>query len=114
RGRVGLLRGGLGTVVLIGMFFFPGIPAPPNAGGGGIGAVMTPPMKRQGYSGAHAGAIVAAAAGMGILVPPCLTMIVYGSITNTSIATLFAAGFLPAFIMTAALIVHLRIDAKRL
>ena len=71
-------------------------------------------MKRQGYSGAHAGAIVAAAAGMGILVPPCLTMVVYGSITNTSIATLFAAGFLPAFIMTAALMIHLRFDAKRL
>jgi tripartite ATP-independent transporter DctM subunit len=57
---------------------------------------------------------VAAAAGMGILVPPCLTMVVYGSITNTSIATLFAAGFLPAFIMTAALMIHLRVDAKRL
>jgi C4-dicarboxylate transporter DctM subunit len=71
-------------------------------------------MKRQGYSAGYAGAIVAAAAGMGILVPPCLTMVVYGSITNTSIATLFAAGFLPAFIMTAALMIHLRIDAKRL
>src|SRR5262249_60462470 len=73
-----------------------------------------PSMKRQGYTGARAGAIVAAAAGMGILVPPCLTMVVYGSITNTSIATLFGAGFLPALIMPAALMVHLRIDAKRL
>jgi C4-dicarboxylate transporter DctM subunit len=75
---------------------------------------MLPPMKRQGYGAGHAGAIVAAASGMGILVPPCLTMVVYGSITNTSIATLFAAGFVPAFVMTAALMVHLRIDAKRL
>ena len=64
---------------------------------------MIPAMKRQGFGAGHAGAIVAAAAGMGILVPPCLTMVVYGSITNTSIATLFAAGFLPALIMTAAL-----------
>src|SRR5262249_49868534 len=95
---VGHLRGGLGTVVLMGMIFFPGISGSTNADAAAIGWVMTPPMKRQGYSGAHAGAIVAAAAGMGILVPPCLTMIVYGSITNTSIATLFAAGFLPAFI----------------
>src|SRR6202023_3092698 len=77
---------------------------------GGLGhGVMIAMMKRQGYSGAPAGAIVAAAAGMGILVPPCLTMVVYGSITNTSIATLFAAGFLPAFVMAAALMVHLRI-----
>ena len=75
---------------------------------------MLPAMKREGYNAGHAGAIVAAAAGMGILVPPCLTMVVYGSITNTSIATLFAAGFLPALVMTAALMLHLRFDALRL
>jgi C4-dicarboxylate transporter DctM subunit len=111
---VGHVRGGLGNVVLVVMIFFSGISGSTNADAAAIGSVMIPSMKRQGYNGAHAGAIVAAAAGMGILVPPCLTMIVYGSITNTSIATLFAAGFLPALIMTAALMVHLRIDAKRL
>ena len=111
---VGHIRGGLGNVVMIAMIFFSGISGSTNADAAAIGSVMIPPMKRQGYSGAHAGAIVAAAAGMGILVPPCLTMVVYGSITNTSIATLFAAGFLPAFIMTAALMIHLRFDAKRL
>ena len=111
---VGHIRGGLGNVVMIAMIFFSGISGSTNADAAAIGSVMIPPMKRQGYSAGHAGAIVAAAAGMGILVPPCLTMVVYGSITNTSIATLFAAGFLPAFIMTAALMIHLRVDAKRL
>jgi C4-dicarboxylate transporter, DctM subunit len=111
---VGHRRGGLGNVVMIAMIFFSGISGSTNADAAAIGSVMIPPMKRQGYSGGHAGAIVAAAAGMGILVPPCLTMVVYGSITNTSIATLFAAGFLPAFIMAAALMVHLHFDAKRL
>src|SRR5262249_16076395 len=96
------------------MVFFSGISGPANGAGAAVGSMMIRAMKRQGYSGARAGAIVAAAAGMGILVPPCLTMVVYGSITNTSIATLFAAGFLPAAIMTPALMVHLRIDAKRL
>jgi tripartite ATP-independent transporter DctM subunit len=114
RALVGHIRGGLGNVVLIAMLFFSGISGSTNADAAGIGSVMLPPMKRQGFSAGHAGALVAASAGMGILVPPCLTMVVYGSITNTSIATLFAAGFLPAFIMTAALMVHLRIDAKRL
>ena len=111
---VGHIRGGLGNVVMIAMIFFSGISGSTNADAAAIGSVMIPPMKRQGYSAGHAGAIVAAAAGMGILVPPCLTMVVYGSITNTSIATLFAAGFLPAFIMTAALMIHLRVYAKRL
>ncbi len=111
---VGHIRGGLGNVVLIAMIFFSGISGSTNADAAAIGSVMIPPMKRQGFGAGHAGAIVAASAGMGILVPPCLTMVVYGSMTNTSIATLFAAGFLPAFIMTAALMIHLRIDAKRL
>jgi tripartite ATP-independent transporter DctM subunit len=111
---VGHIRGGLGNVVLIAMLFFSGISGSTNADAAAVGSVMIPPMKRQGFSAGHAGALVAASAGMGILVPPCLTMVVYGSITNTSIATLFAAGFLPALIMTAALMMHLRIDAKRL
>jgi C4-dicarboxylate transporter DctM subunit len=111
---VGHIRGGLGNVVLIAMIFFSGISGSTNADAAAIGSVMIPPMKRQGFGAGHAGAIVAASAGMGILVPPCLTMVVYGSMTNTSIATLFAAGFLPAFIMTAALMIHLRIDARRL
>jgi C4-dicarboxylate transporter DctM subunit len=114
RALVGHIRGGLGNVVLIAMIFFSGISGSTNADAAAIGSVMIPPMKRQGFSAGHAGALVAAAAGMGILVPPCLTMVVYGSMTNTSIATLFAAGFLPAFIMTAALMIHLRVDARRL
>lgn len=110
---VGHIRGGLGNVVIVGMIFFSGISGSTNADAAAVGSVMIPTMRKHGYSGAQAAAIVAAAAGMGILVPPCLTMVVYGSITNTSIATLFAAGFLPAFLMAGALMVHLRIDAKR-
>ena len=111
---VGHVRGGLGNVVLVAMLFFSGISGSTNADAAAVGSVMIPAMKREGYNAGHAGAIVAAAAGMGILVPPCLTMVVYGSITNTSIATLFAAGFLPALVMTAALMLHLRFDALRL
>jgi tripartite ATP-independent transporter DctM subunit len=111
---VGHIRGGLGNVVLIAMLFFSGISGSTNADAAAIGSVMIPAMKRHGFGAGHAGALVAAAAGMGILVPPCLTMVVYGSITNTSIGTLFAAGFLPAIIMTAALMLHLRFDADRL
>lgn len=110
---VGHIRGGLGNVVIVAMVFFSGISGSTNADAAAVGSVMIPPMKKQGYDGAQAGAIVAAAAGMGILVPPCLTMVVYGSVTNTSIATLFAAGFLPAFIMAVALGLHVRWDAKR-
>lgn len=110
---VGHVRGGLGNVVIVGMVFFSGISGSTQADAAAVGSVMIPSMKRHGYSAARAAAIVAAAAGMGILVPPCLTMVVYGSVTNTSIGALFAAGFLPAALMAVALMAHQMVDARR-
>jgi C4-dicarboxylate transporter DctM subunit len=70
-------------------------------------------MRRAGYSGAESVSVVAAASAMGILVPPCLTMVVLGSIVNLSIVTLFLAGFVPAFVLAAALLVLIAIRARR-
>jgi C4-dicarboxylate transporter DctM subunit len=114
RTMVGHVRGGLGNVTIVAMMLFSGISGSTTADAAAVGSVMIPPMVRSGYAPERAAAIVAAAAGMGILVPPCLTMVVYGSVTNTSIAALFAAGFLPAFLMAGALLVHLRIESGRL
>lgn len=110
---VGHLRGGLGNVTIFGMVLFSGVSGSTQADAAAVGTLMIPSMKRHGYSAARAGAIVSAAAGMGILVPPCLTMVVYGSITNVSIGALFMAGILPALIMAVALAVHQAIDAQR-
>ena len=54
--------------------------------------------------GAESVSVVAAASAMGILVPPCLTMVVLGSLVNLSIVTLFLAGFVPAFVLAAVLL----------
>jgi len=50
---------------------------------------------------------------MGILVPPCLTMVVLGSLVNLSIVTLFLAGFIPAFILAAVLLILIAMRARR-
>jgi C4-dicarboxylate transporter DctM subunit len=70
-------------------------------------------MKRAGYSGAESVSVVAAASAMGILVPPCLTMVVLGSLVNLSIVTLFLAGFVPAFILAAVLIALIALRARK-
>ena len=49
---------------------------------------------------------------MGILVPPSISMVVYGGLTNISIAALFAAGFLPAFIPAIILMGQMYLEAK--
>ena len=50
---------------------------------------------------------MAAASAMGILVPPCILMIVIGSIANVSVAALFVAGFLPAVVLALAIMVYI-------
>jgi C4-dicarboxylate transporter DctM subunit len=50
---------------------------------------------------------------MGILVPPCLTMVVLGSLVNLSIVTLFLAGFVPAFLLAAVLLGLIALRARR-
>lgn len=110
---VGHMRGGLGNVTIVGTVLFSGISGSTQADAAAVGSLMIPSMKRHGYGAARAGAIVAASAGMGILVPPCLTMVVYGSITNVSIGALFAAGFLPALFMAVALAIQQMISARR-
>jgi C4-dicarboxylate transporter DctM subunit len=107
---VGHVRGGLANVTVVAMVLFSGVSGSTSADAAAVGSVMLPSMRDKGWDPARAGAVVAAAAGMGILVPPCLTMVVYGSVTNTSIAALFAAGLLPAAVMAAALMLHIRLQ----
>jgi len=110
---VGHFRNGLGMVSIVSEVFFSGISGSTTADTAAIGSVMIPAMRQAGYAPARATAIVCAACSMGILVPPCLSMVIYGGIANTSIGALFAAGFLPAFLMAGALMIQINIQARR-
>src|SRR5262249_56980180 len=78
-----------------------------------IGATMVRDMLRVGFRREQAGALVSAASAMGILVPPCILMIVIASVANVSVAALFAAGFLPAVVLAVAIMIYIWLDAKR-
>lgn len=110
---VGHLRGGLGMVVVVGEIFFSGISGSTTADAAAMGSIMIPSLTKSGYKPERAAAIVCAASGMGILVPPCLVMVIYGAMTNTSIAALFAAGLIPALVMAVALMIQLYFQAAR-
>ncbi len=92
---VGWLRGGIGMTVVVAEIFFSGISGSTVADTSALGTTMIPAMRRAGYSAPRATAIVAAASGMGILVPPCINMVVYGIMAQVSIAALFAAASCP-------------------
>jgi tripartite ATP-independent transporter DctM subunit len=110
---VGRVRGGLAMVVVVAEILFSGISGSTAADVSAISSLLVPSMRKAGYSGPESVSIVAAASAMGILVPPCLTMVVLGSLVNLSIVTLFLAGFVPAFILAAALLVLIGFRARR-
>ena len=109
---IGHVRGGLGIVVVLATMIFSGISGSSTADTAAIGSTMIPNMVRRGYSPAFATAVVAAAGGMGILIPPSIIMVIYGLLTNTSIAALFLAGIVPGLIMGAAMMVAVWLMAK--
>jgi C4-dicarboxylate transporter DctM subunit len=113
RNLVGHIKGGLGFVVVVSEIFFSGISGSSIADASAIGSLLLPSMVRAGYAPPRAAAIVAAATGMGMMIPPCLNMVVLGAMTNISIAGLFMGGFLPGFLMAMTLMVIIYIQSSR-
>ena len=65
-----------------------------------IGKMGIPEMRERGYPDGVATGAIAAGGTLGILIPPSITMIVYGIATQTSIGRLFMAGLLPGILLT--------------
>ena len=65
-----------------------------------IGTVALPSLHMRGYSMRDSLGSIAAGGTLGILIPPSVNMIVYGSLTNQSIGKLFIAGIIPGILLT--------------
>lgn len=101
---VGHWRGGLFTVSVLACAFFAAITGSSSATAVAIGSILVPEMIRRGYDKRYAMGLIAVAGGLGILIPPSIPLIVYGSITQESVRDLFIAGIVPGLILTVALI----------
>jgi C4-dicarboxylate transporter, DctM subunit len=77
-----------------------------------LGKVALPEMRRYGYDDELSAGTIASAGNLGVIVPPSTALIVYGFVTQTSIGALFAAGIIPAVILTLLLMVQIYIQVK--
>ncbi|MBI5578517.1 MAG: TRAP transporter large permease [Deltaproteobacteria bacterium] len=91
---VGWVPGGLACAVIVASMFFAGISGSAAADTAALGAIAIPAMIRQGYPPAFAAALVAAGGSIGVIIPPSIPMVIFGFLTNVSIAKLFAGGML--------------------
>jgi len=78
-----------------------------------IGAIMIPMMVKAGYDKKYSMGLVASAGTLGILIPPSIPLILYGSVSEQSTGRLFSAGILPGLVLGLALIIYAVIVAHR-
>jgi len=113
RSLVGHFPGGLGQVVIIAEIFFSGVSGSTSADAAAIGGIMVPQLTENGYSRPRATAIVSAACGVGILIPPAIVMVVYSIIGNISVGALFVASITPALLLATGLMIQIGWQARR-
>ncbi|MCL7940456.1 TRAP transporter large permease [Halomonas sp. ATCH28] len=77
-----------------------------------IGKMGIPEMRKRGYPDGVAAGCIAAGGTLGILIPPSVTMIIYGISTETSIGRLFIAGVVPGFMLAGLFMVWTLIACK--
>jgi tripartite ATP-independent transporter DctM subunit len=101
---VGHIRGGLGHVNVLVSMLFAGISGSALADAAGPSAIVMRLMHRAGYDKSYAGALSAATATIGPIIPPSILMVVYAiSDSRVTVAGLFMAGVVPGILLGLAL-----------
>ena len=111
---VGRIRGGLAHVTVIASMIFSGMSGSAIADAAGPGKLMIEMMLKEGrYKPGFAGALAAAAATIGPIIPPSIPMVLYAMVANTSVGYLFLGGFLPGVLMGVSLMAVIAFIARR-
>ena len=113
KAAVGHLPGGLGHVNVLVSMLFAGISGSSTADAAGIGSLMIPAMKKQGYDSSFSVAITACSSVMGVIIPPSIMMIVWGGLMSVSIGGLFMAGIVPGIVIALLMMGTVLMYAKR-
>ncbi len=99
---IGHIRGGLGVVAAVSCAVIGAISGSGLTGIAAIGPILIPEMEKRGYPREYATALIANSSILGLLIPPSVTMIVYGWVTDTSILACFLATLGPGLLIMVA------------
>lgn len=102
---LGHIKGGMAMVCIVVSCFFAAISGSGPATVAALGLIMIPALVKAGYPAAFSCALMAAGGAIGVVIPPSITFVVYGSIADASITSLFKAGMVPGLLMGAGLII---------
>ncbi|MFC7319555.1 TRAP transporter large permease [Halobacillus campisalis] len=110
---VGHIKGGLAHANILVSMLFAGISGASQADTAGVGKILIPNMKKQGYDNATAVGVTAASSTIGVIIPPSIPMIIFAGLTNVSVGALFLVGIIPGVLIGAGMMIMIYILAKK-
>lgn len=109
---VGRVKGSLGHVSILTNLIMAGVSGSAVADAVATGKPLIPAMQREKYGEGFAGAVIAAGALLGPIIPPSIPMVVYAQLSSQSVVKLFMAGVVPGLLLAAGFMVVCSIVAR--
>lgn len=100
----GHISGGLAAVTIVACTFFAAISGSTPATAAAVGGLTIPEMEKRGYAKSYAAAVVASASCLGVIIPPSITMVVFGIVANVSVGQLLIGGVIPGLFLSLILL----------
>ncbi|TVR04555.1 MAG: TRAP transporter large permease [Spirochaetaceae bacterium] len=110
---VGWTAGGLPITGVLSSMFFAALSGSSPATVAAVGGIMIPSMQDAKYTKKFAVGLMCASGALGIIIPPSITLLVYGVVAEESIAALFLAGLMPGIFIGLVLIIAAYIMARK-
>ena len=110
---LGKFTAGIPCAVIVTCLFYGAISGSAPATVAAVGSMTIPFLCELGYDKKFATAIVAVAGGLGVIIPPSIPFIMYGTTTGESVSDLFMAGIIPGVIIAALLMIYSIVYCKK-
>lgn len=95
RALVGHITGGMAHISVLTSMFYGALSGSSPATVAAVGGIMVPSMVKEGYSRSFSTAVNTSAGTLGVIIPPSVPLIIYGTTAGASVGDLFIAGVIP-------------------
>lgn len=111
---VGHMKGGLAQVNIVASVFFAGVSGSATADTAALGSSLIPAMVKEGYDLDFSAAITVASSCVGPIIPPSITLVLYGILSGTDVARLLIAGIVPGIVVAGTQMIYTHFYAVKM
>lgn len=111
---VGHFKGGLAQVNIVASVFFAGVSGSATADTAALGSSLIPAMEKEGYDLDFSAAITVASSCVGPIIPPSITLVLYGIMAQADVGRLLIAGIVPGILVAVSLMIYTYFYSKKM